>query len=108
MDRNEILAKARKEGGKEDLPDREAQRSGAFFGYTVGVALLLLVDAVNALVLGNVNRGADFALFSMVCVMFFTKYRRLKKRHELIVAIIWGALALAMLVLWILQLAKIL
>ena len=33
MDREEILAKARQEGKEEDLPDREAQKSGAWVAY---------------------------------------------------------------------------
>lgn len=108
MDREEILAKAQKEGKEQDLPDREAQKSGAWLSYIIGVVLLILVDTVNGFVLHNVNRGADFALFSMAFIMFLTKYLRLRKRHELIVAIIWGLLATSMLVVWILQLAGVL
>ena len=49
------------------------------------------------------NRG-DFALFSMPFVIFLVKYLRLRRRHELVVAIFWGVLALSMLVVWIFQL----
>ncbi|MBO4308215.1 MAG: hypothetical protein J5885_00095 [Clostridia bacterium] len=108
MNREEILAKAQNEGKEKDLPDREARKAGAWVSYIICVVLLILVDTVNGFVLHNVNRGADFALFSMAFVMFLTKYLRLRKRHELIVAIIWGALALSMLVVWILQLAGVL
>ena len=108
MDREEILAMAQSEGKERDLPDREAQRSGAWMSYIVGVVLLIIVDTVNGFVLHNVNRGADFALFSMAFVMFFTKYLHLKRRHELIVAIVWGVLALSMLTVWILQLTGVL
>ncbi|MBO4406346.1 MAG: hypothetical protein J5849_01490 [Clostridia bacterium] len=108
MNREEILAKAQSEGKEKDLPDREAQKSGAWIAYLVGVALLIAVDTVNGFVLGYVNRGADFVLFSMACVLFLIKYRKLGKKHELAVAIIWGVLALSMLVLWILQLAGVL
>ena len=66
------------------------------------------VDTVNGLVLHYVNRGADFALFSMSFTMFLVKYIKLRKTHELIVAIIFGLLAIAMLVVWILQLLKVL
>lgn len=108
MDREEILAKARQEGKEEDLPDREAQKSGAWVAYIVGVVLLILVDTVNGFVLHYVNRGADFALFSMAFVVFLIKYRRLRRRHELIIAVIWGVLALSMLAVWILQLTGVL
>ena len=108
MNREEILAKAQSEGHEQDLPDYEAQRSGAWVAYILGVILLILVDIVNGFVLHNVNRGSDFALFSMACVLFLTKYLRLRKKHELIMTIFWGVLALSMLVVWILQLTGVL
>ena len=108
MNREEILAKAQKEGRQQDLPDREAQKNGAWIAYIVGVILLIVVDTVNGIVLHYVNRGADFALFSMAFVVFLSKYLRLRKRHELIVAIIWGILSLSVLVVWILQLTGVL
>lgn len=108
MNREDILARAQQEGKNQDLPDREAQRNGAWAAYIVGVVLLIVVDTVNGLVLHYVNRGADFALFSMAFVIFLIKYLRLRRRHELIVALIWGALALSMLVVWVLQLTGVL
>ena len=108
MNREEILTKAQNEGRERDLPDREAKRSGAWAAYIVGVVLLIVVDTVNGFVLHYVNRGADFALFSMAFVVFLTKYLRLRKRHELIMTIFWGALAVSMLVIWILQLTGVL
>ena len=108
MNREEILAKAQTEGRERDLPDREAQRNGAWAAYIVGVVLLIIVDTVNGLVLHYVNRGADFALFSMAFTIFLTKYLRLRKKHELIAAIVWGALAVSMLVVWVLQLIGVL
>lgn len=108
MNKEEILAKAQSEGKERDLPDREAQRSGAWLAYIIGVVLLILVDTVNGFVLHYVNRGADFALFSMAFVVFLIKYIRLRKRHELIVAIIWGVLSLSMLAVWVMQLTGVL
>ena len=108
MTRDELLAKARSEGKERDFPDLEAQKSGAWAAYLLGVILLLLVDVVNGMVLHNFNRGADFALCSMVCVLFLTQYLRLKKTHELFVTILWGLLALSMLIVWILQVCGVL
>ena len=108
MNKEEILARAQQEGKEADLPDREAQKSGAWAAYIIGVVLLILVDTVNGFVLHYVNRGADFALFSMAFVVFLMKYLRLRRRHELIVAVIWGVLALSMLAVWILQLTGVL
>lgn len=108
MNKDEILAKAQSEGKERDLPDREAQRNGAWVAYIIGVILLIVVDTVNGFVLHYVNRGADFALFSMAFVVFLIKYLRLRKRHELIITIIWGVLSLSMLAVWIMQLTGVL
>ena len=105
MKKEEILAKAQRDGKEKDLPEQEARKNGAWLAYIIGVILLILVDTVNGFVLHYVNRGADFALFSMPFVIFTVKYLRLRRRHELVAAIIWGVLALSMLVIWILQLS---
>ena len=107
MNKDEILKKAQTEGKEKDLPDLEAQKSGAWLAYIIGVLLLIAVDTVNGFVLHYVNRGADFALFTMAFVVFLIKYIKLRKRHELIVAIIWGVLAASMLAVWIMQLAGV-
>ena len=83
MKKEEILAKAQRDGKEKDLPEQEARKNGAWLAYIIGVILLILVDTVNGFVLHNVNRGADFALFSMPFVIFTVKYLRLRRRHEL-------------------------
>ena len=55
MNKEEILTMARNEGKEQDLPDREAQRSGAWTAYILGVVLLIIVDTVNGFVLHYVN-----------------------------------------------------
>ena len=108
MNKDEILLKAQEENKGKDLADRSAQKDGSWIAYSVGVILIILVDTINGLILHNVNRGADFALFSMAFVIFLVKYIKLRKKHELIPLIIWGVLSISMLVLWILQLCGVL
>ncbi len=107
MNREEILKKAQEENSSKDYADIEAQKTGTRAAYFVAVLLVIIVDIVNGFVLGYVNRGMDFVLFTMAFVAFLTKYLKLRKRHELIVAIMWGLLALSMLVCWILQLCGV-
>lgn len=107
MEKEEILAKAQKENKGVDLVDKSAQKDATWYAYFTIVLLVIVVDLVNGFVLNNVNRGPDFALFSMAFVAFLVKYIKLRKKHELLVAIMWGALAIMMLVMWILQLCKV-
>ena len=106
MNREEILKKAQEENNGKDYADIEAQKTGTRAAYFVAVLLVIIVDTVNGFV-GYVNRGMDFVLFTMAFVAFLTKYIKLRKRHELIVTIMWGLLALSMLVCWILQLCGV-
>ena len=107
MNREEILKKAQEENNGKDYADIEAQKTGTRAAYFVAVLLVIIVDIVNGFVLGYVNRGMDFVLFTMAFVAFLTKYLKLRKRHELIVTIMWGLLALSMLACWILQLCGV-
>ena len=101
------MKKAQAENSGKDYADIEAQKSGTYAAYFIAVILVILVDTVNGFVLGYVNRGMDFVLFTMAFVAFLIKYIKLRKRHELFVTIFWGLLALMMLALWILQLCKV-
>ncbi|WP_405346459.1 DUF6442 family protein [Ruminococcus sp.] len=107
MKREDILKKAQAENHGKDYADIEAQKSGTRAAYFIAVFLVIIVDLVNGFVLGYVNRGMDFVLFTMAFVAFLTKYIKLRKRHELFVTIFWGLLALMMLTLWILQLCGV-
>lgn len=107
MNREEILNKAQQENRGKDYADRAAAKDGTWIAYMVGVVLLIVVDTVNGIVLHNVNRGADFALFSMAFAVFLVKYVRLRKKHELFTMICWGVGALSMLIVWILQLTGV-
>ncbi len=107
MNKEDILKKAQAENHGRDYADIEAQKSGTRAAYFIAVFLVIIVDLVNGFVLGYVNRGMDFVLFTMAFVAFLTKYIKLRKRHELFVTIFWGLLALMMLTLWILQLCGV-
>lgn len=107
MDKEEILARAQNENKGKDFADIQVQKDGSLIAYIVGVLLLIIVDTVNGFVFKNVNRGADFVLFTMAFIVFLVKYIKLRKKHELLVTIIWGILAVSMLVVWVLQLCKV-
>ena len=107
MEKEEILAKAQEENKGKDLSDKAAQKDGARIAYLVAIFLVITVDTINGLVFHYVNRGADFALFTMAFVIFLVKFIKLRKKHELIMMIVWGLLSISMLVLWILQLCQV-
>ena len=107
MNKEEILAKAKKENSGLDVADLDAQRKGAYFGYFVGILGIIIVDIMNGIVFGNVNHGPNMVISLMCASVFFVKYIKLKKAHELIVAILYFSLAIMFLVFWILQLLRV-
>ena len=76
------------------------------FGWLVAVCLLAVVAVVEALVYDRVNNGIFFAVMTGCAAIFISKYRKLHKRHELIISIIYSFSAVAFLIAWILQLTK--
>lgn len=107
MNREEILAKAQSEGREQDLPEQEAEYSGTWMAYLIGMVLLFLVILVNSIARHRVDFGAFFVLAAMCAAMSLTKYRKLRKKHELVVAILWGIVALTMFAGWILEMVGV-
>ncbi len=107
MEREEILAKAQAENKGKDIADLDAQRKGAYIAYFVGLTLIIIWDIVEGIRFHHINYGGNMALFAMAFTAFLVKFIKLKKRHELIVALVYGIGTVAFLVLWILQLAGV-
>ena len=107
MDKNEILAKAQSENKGMDIADLDAQKKGAYIGYFVGIIGIILIDIINGIVFKSVNHGPNMVIALMCFSAFITKYIKLRKTHELIVAICYALLGVMFLVFWILQLVKV-
>ena len=107
MNKEEIIAKAKKENRGLDVGVLDAQRKGAYIGYFVGIVGIIIVDIMNGIVFGNVNHGPNMVIALMCASAFLVKYIKLKKAHELIVAILYFSLAIMFLVFWILQLIRV-
>lgn len=107
MNREDILSKAQNEGRGRDVADFEAQKRGAYRAYFVGIILIILIGFVEGFVFKRSNYGGTMAIFAMGFTAFLIKYRTLRKKHELIVTLIYGAMTLLWLVLWILHLCGV-
>lgn len=107
MEKEEILAKAQGENKGKDVADMEAQRKGAYAAYFVGLFLIIIWDLVEGILFRYINYGGNMALFAMAFTAFLTKFVNTKKKHELVVAFVYGAGTIAFLTLWILQLVGV-
>lgn len=107
MNKEDILKMAQEENRGKDVADLEAQRSGAYFAYIIGICLIIAVDIVERIVLHRISYGCNMAMFVMAFVVFLTKFRIRAKKHELFVAIAYGIGAVFFTALWILQLCGV-
>lgn len=107
MNKEKILNLAKKENKGEDIADLYAQQKGTWFAYIFGVCGIILVDIINGLIFKSTNHGVNMIITGMATIAFLVKYKTLKKRHELIIAIIFSLLTVMFMVFWILQLIKV-
>ena len=106
MNREEILEKSRQENNGQDVVNLELSRSSMVFGWVVTVCLLAVVAVTEAIKYGRMNSGIFFAVMAGLSVIFIYKYLKLRKKHELFIAIIYVISTVAFLTSWILQLVK--
>ncbi|MBQ2069981.1 MAG: hypothetical protein IJU64_04290 [Bacilli bacterium] len=107
MKKEEILLRAQEENKGRDVADLDAQRKGAYIAYFVGLFLIIVWDVVEGIRFHQINYGGNMALFAMASTAFSVKYIKIRKRHELLVALVYGLGAVTFSVLWILQLVGV-
>ena len=105
MTKEEILEKSRSDNGGKDIEDLEVQKSAATVAYFSSFGLCFLVSILNWIFTKQIKIECWIVFFGMVCVAFFVKFIKLKKLHELFVALGYLLIFVALLVLFILQLS---
>lgn len=103
MDKEEILEKSRIENQNKDVADIEISKSGIRAGWIVTVCLAALAAVLDGVLFGRPAYEILFATMAGLAVVFFCKYAKLKKLHELIVAICYSIGSLGFLIGWIMQ-----
>lgn len=103
MDKDEILEKSRIENQNKDVADIETSKSGIRAGWIVTVCLAALVAVLDGVFFGRPAYEILFATMAGLAVVFFCKYAKLKKLHELIVAICYSIGSIGFLIGWIMR-----
>ncbi|MBQ5472160.1 MAG: hypothetical protein IIT58_09205 [Treponema sp.] len=104
MTKEEILEKSRSDNGGKDIEDLDVQKTAATVAYFSSFGLCLLVSVLNWIFTKQIKTECWIILFGMACVAFFVKFIKLKKLHELFVALGYLLIFATLLVLFILQL----
>ena len=103
MTREEILAKSREENGGKDVANIEVSRSGIVSGWIVTVFFSAVLTIVDGIVFGRPAVELMFAVMTGLAVVFFRKYRALRNRHELGIALIYTLASACWFAAWIYQ-----
>ena len=106
MNREEILAKSQQENQGQDIENLEVSKAGMKIGWLTVICLLAFVSVIDAIVFERMNSEVFFAVTAATSVIFFYKYQKLHRKHELIVAVIDAVAAVAFLISWILQMVN--
>ena len=104
MTKEEILQKSRGENAGRDTFDLEVQKTAARVAYFASFGLCVLVSAINWIFERKVSAQVWIVFFGMLSVAFFVKFFRLKKLHELFVALGYLAIFAALIAAYIFEL----
>lgn len=106
MTREEILEKSRKENKNRDVYEREVLQRGANVG-AIAAAVLALVFCIVQIALDyGMDYGLYAVLFAFPAGQFAVKAIRLKRKHEIAVAVFYGLFTLLLAAAHLWQLAS--
>lgn len=89
MEKEEILAKSRKENKNKDIAELEVVNRSGRIAAIVGAVLCCVISFLDWHFTKTINCACWAVDFGMLTAMFVAKYVKLKKKHELIVAIVY-------------------
>ncbi len=106
MDKNEILARSRKENRGRDMVELEAMRSAMPWSFVVSTLVSCGVAVAWLLVTGRVNAGVWMVYLSTQCTVFWIKWAKLRRGHELAMALLYSAAFLCMTTAFVIDLVR--
>lgn len=101
MNKDDILAKSRAENQGSDEYEKQVLEKAGKLAAQVGLLVCCIIAAASVLVTERVNSACWIIYFSIYATLFWTKYRHLKNRHELMLAVISTVVGLLFLGLFI-------
>lgn len=94
MNKEEILKKSRMENKNKDIYEMEVVKAGGTAGAIAAAILATIFFCVQIFVGGGMNYGLYATVFIIPAAAFTVKAVKLKRRHEILVAVFyWIAVA---------------
>ncbi|MBD5155858.1 MAG: hypothetical protein HDT15_12560 [Oscillibacter sp.] len=103
MNKDDILAKSRAENQGSDEFEKQVLEKAGKLSSQVGLMVCCFIALFSVIRTGRVNNGCWVIYFSISATLFWTKYIHLRKRHELMMAVISTLVGLLFLGLFVLE-----
>ena len=103
MNKDDILAKSRAENQGSDEFEKQVLEKAGKLSSQVGLMVCCFIALFSVIRTGRVNNGCWAIYFSISATLFWTKYIHLRKRHELMMAVISTLVCLLFLGLFVLE-----
>ena len=91
MDKEEILAKSRKENKDRDFVDMEAQAKAYSIAIHVGGFMCGVLAVLHVIFTETLDYGIWTVYFCVLAATMIVKFAKLRKRHELVIGLLYGA-----------------
>lgn len=85
MTREEILEKSRTDNNGKDFFDLQVQEKAVRIAYLCSFIFCALITGLRLAETGSFKADSWLIFFTMATIVFFVKFRMMKKRHELFV-----------------------
>ena len=89
MDKDEILERSRKEHKDMDFVELEVNNKANMIANLVGVMVCAALTLIHAIVRDSVDASAWTVMFSILSAIMLVKYAKLRRRHELVVGLLY-------------------
>lgn len=96
MNKEEILEKSRAENKNKDIYEQEVLKQASTSAIIVMMVFATIFFAAQIFFGGGMNWGLWALVFSANMTIFWVKYIRLRRKHELVVAIAYTILVSAL------------
>lgn len=94
MDKQEVLAKSRTENNKRDIYEQEVLKQAKIVATAVMMIFAAIFFGVQIFMGEGINWGMWALVFSANMATLWVKYIKLRRRHELVLAIAYTLLVL--------------
>lgn len=104
MNKEEILAKSRNENKNEDVYEKEVLKQAGYVGGITAAIVTTALFILEMVIKGGTNFGFWAILFSIFAGEFTYKAIKLKRKHEIVIAIVYILLSILLIAGFINQL----